>query len=422
MSYGYGYGFTIQRRRSARPLRFAAQAQRISALGVPIAVTSSRRAIQFERNFVIASGNYKRLRLLILNWGWSGSSEIGCPNPLYIDKIAIQNSARTVTSPLTISGGRTGTVPAGALEFAVDDMLPSLLSVSEYAETSLLRIRGFAHLASDSDVFMGVGVESTNFTAYTYNPDTTTPVVDVDANGALSGTGLTGSVYMPAMVLVGEPVSGDPVVVAALGDSIGYSQNDTSSAASGLGFIFRGCVDADRVSNPRACLNLSYSGRTSGQLLAASRSLAMLKYANTLITQPGTNDVVLAVAAATTQANLSAIWAAARAAGIRKIAHAQTMAYCTSSNSFVDAPGQTPVARWGAGQEAATLRAWVASRVGSEIDAVIAMDSTCDPGDRTKWITTGVANQTVNADGLHPNTYTHVIAGTETRGVLATFD
>ncbi|QGZ56769.1 SGNH/GDSL hydrolase family protein [Paraburkholderia acidiphila] len=175
------------------------------------------------------------------------------------------------------------------------------------------------------------------------------------------GTG--GSAQIGISGLRGAPLIAS-TSVAGVGDSIMRGQGDSvdgSSTFSDFGPLYYAC--GGFAANALPWSNCAIVGETAAQFgtIPTPRRQMYLKYADVIPMMYGTNDVGYtsgAISLANLQATLIKAWWAANGLGAKVIA-CTLLPRSTSTNGYIDVPGQTPVAGWGPGSVVALNNAWM---------------------------------------------------------------
>lgn len=213
--------------------------------------------------------------------------------------------------------------------------------------------------------------------------------------------------FSPVAVL-GIPERRTPAIWAG-GDSILYGslETPTGDGNGNFGFFARGTFSANGHAIPLMKMTrdqdqAQYSG--ADQRWAPQR-YALMEYCTDCVTNWGTNDLVTgAQTNAQLQASLTHCWSYAKALGLRTW-HILILPRTTSSNSFANAAGQTPVSGFETGgAKRDVMNAWALSQVGTLLDGVIDMNAVYeDPAAPGKWRT----DAGYTTDGTHPTTFGH---------------
>lgn len=234
----------------------------------------------------------------------------------------------------------------------------------------------------------------------------------ISATGALTipGGGTSANFCRPQpAVILGIPKDPIPAVLV-LGDSIAEGTGDAvASARGGSGFIRRGLEMVNGYSMPwhfQAVPGLSLDG---SNLSLSPMTRDTWKYCTHAILQLGINNLsgseTLSSMQTKTTALLNELKRTIGPYGKPLHVSVTTMTpRTTSSNSFTDAAGQTVATSYfTSGGIRDQYNSWLLSLVGGNlVDNVIDLrEATQDPGDHTKWFTTGASNFPTS-DGTHP--------------------
>jgi hypothetical protein len=304
-----------------------------------------------------------------------------------------------ITKMATFGGSPLGTIVAGTPIYFSDTTALTIPPYTEYFERSGLIVPSGAQYMLGGVSFPGIG-EACYLS--------TSGVSQVNATGALvlpSGGVLSGS-HGGAVFTTSTGVKTTKAALV-LGDSLFSAKgfDNTGDGHGNIGFIKPALWAA--AGGPYPFADYARSSGDAAGYAASTGWRSSLDYVDVMICDLGTNDLNQAAAGnytlANIQANLMTIWAAAKAKGVK--VHQMIIWPRTTStgNTFTDAAGQTPRARFGVGQDRDLLNAWIRSMVGTLIDGVIDLLATVeDQGVPGVWKTTGVANATT-IDGTHPS-------------------
>lgn len=246
--------------------------------------------------------------------------------------------------------------------------------------------------------------------------DATLGADQINVAGALTTAGgNTGVLGFPPAAIIGEYALGDvglPAVVWT-GNSItdlhsGLTQHNYFSSASGN--------DGNFVEQALRTRTYPYSKMAiaSGQMLRGWQADAtlqkyVLKFASHWIIEDATNELQVPLTAATLYGYERGMIQDALVRGVRRIIATTTTPRTGSTNSWIDAAGQSTSGSFVNGGARDLLSALRRSGIGSatgydqvsEVSAAVE-----DAGDHTIWKTTGVAN-VPTTDGLHPTNAWH---------------
>lgn len=243
-------------------------------------------------------------------------------------------------------------------------------------------------------------------------------VSQVAATGTMTtpSGGTTANSGSPPFLIIGVPASPIPSVVF-IGDSIATGKGDTAASAFGsLGYISRGLEAVNGHTVPSQKISVGSDSYVFNTIQKAPRKRNIIQYATHVIIQLGTNDVASAVTLATIQGQLNQLMTDIKSmtgpyGKAPKIAVCCLLPETTSTDTWMTAANQTPVAGFTSGGVRDTYNTWIKSIVGAGlIDAVIDANVYVeDQGNLNKWITTGAANYPTT-DGVHPSTATAILA------------
>jgi lysophospholipase L1-like esterase len=224
-----------------------------------------------------------------------------------------------------------------------------------------------------------------------------------NATGAMTGS--TVAFGFAPLAVVGRPAT-RKVSIALIGDSIadGVSYDvSTGDGNANVGSFARAFYASDI---PFVKITRG-SMRTIGFTPTnAPRAWEIIPYCSHVVFQAGTNDLGQAASGDYTleaiQARYNEIWAAARAMG-KKVIQVKIFPRTTSTDSWATAINQTPLSRFGVGQDRDILNAWFDSELAAgRLDGVWDLNTIYEDGTSGKWVTNGT-NFFATSDGTHPS-------------------
>jgi len=266
----------------------------------------------------------------------------------------------------------------------------------------------------------GVTVASGNFwptATYFYSSssdgliESTSAASQIANTGALSvpsgGAVAPSSTGFPALAILGTPKSKIRSAII-IGDSISIGVADTSAGDGNgnVGFISRSLA-ANAIPYTRL-------GRTGEYLQGEAGAPGILRrfyarHATVAVTNGGTNDLTASRTASAVETDLTTLWTALKARGI-KVYHVLLPPHTTSTDAWATPGNQTYATGYAPGGARDQINAWVKSQVGILIDGYFDpapyVEDAANPG---KWAspasaaaayTPGVA---LTTDGLHLN-------------------
>lgn len=315
---------------------------------------------------------------------------VRAPNPFTLTA-ALEYAG--VTTPLTFQGASSLLLGSSSGLTISDPVNPGIRAGGTFfVRTGITLTAGFQIMVGFQPLTTVVeGVLSTNATSQVNNT----------GDLVLGASGVANWGYGP-MFTLGRT---NPVRPAAfiLGDSI----VDTPQDANGnQGFITWGL---QATTNPVPYTRISH-GAVALYMVTPSAAPALFvtpNFTTHLICELAVNDLSAANVDPTTlpdiEANALSIYAAAKANGL-KVYQTLITPHTSSTDNWMTASNQTPVARFGVGQDRDTFNAWIKARVSdATIDGFIDVNSIVeDPVNPGKWLTNGTPNYPT-ADGLHPS-------------------
>lgn len=419
-SYAEGSGYIS-------PLRFASAYSQIATAFDTMSGTRTHMIQRFP--IVIGSGNLKTIAADFYNAAVDTQATILSGNPYTIEKAAIESPVLGISKPLTFGGARSLLVADGSSNILSDELDCSAFGLSKFTRGEKYWVR-FELSVTAVGLKFPRGQLSNSFwptgtAGYYFDPSITTPS-PVDGVGALTYTGTAPSTLpIPwAPVIVGRYFDSDPETWIFVGDSIVNGATDTTVTNGVMGFTRRSMWDADGVSNPVSHFNAGKPGGQANAWTTTNSPLvkAYFKYARFGLEEYGTNTF-----AAGPSGNLSfgksqsqAIWVAMKAAGIEKVVRTYLLPRTDSTDLWATETNQSGFGggtNWTAAGDVATFNAWLDTRIGTELDYVIHMNS-IRGADPYKWKTDGTANYATD-DGTHPKAATYILMANELRAVRA---
>ena len=389
------------------PLRIAEVQGRL-----PNAVASSagRNAQAFRWPYVIGT-TLKDIVLSLNNFYLGISNEINTGNAITVVEMSLE-APNGVVVPVTFAGVRSKTLANGDYNVQADLIPASAFGLSTIARGGICWVKGIVSVPVAGNAFpynsvMPVGDYANSQSGF-YDTAVTTPSsTDVAGVYTATGTAFTASSFGFRPIMLGHPVNdGDSFI--AVGDSIGQSSNDLSSAGiCGRAFIQRALGNYGV--SPRPCMNFCIASARTTLMTGGTKWRAFIPYARKAIDEFGTNDVDEGASVATIKTRFATLWGILSAAGINKIYRTELMCKTTSTDNWATTANQTVVARWGADEEADQLNAWFLTKVtDGTLKALCTTQDVKDPVNPFKWRCDDVATaRYCVSDGLHPNEIGH---------------
>ena len=370
----------------------------------------------------IGSSDAASLTLSFKNWYILGSSVINNANTVDIVACSVQYNG--VSVPAYFSGSRSITLAVDANDIQAATLYPSDFGVTSFPRGARLWVKMKASVANTTHTFpTSLKLTSGGLQSYYYTPAATT-MSDVDALGQFAYTGTAPQSRQNVMSpwALGTFVSGDPIVRLHHGDSISQSLYDTGTNLYGDGWFQRSLSQAD-YSLPEAGMNFSVSGTQMVAAYIDARIMAYYKYANRGSFMYGANDFGTSgtgTPLAVMQGRVNTVCANMKTAPSRitKIIGGYVLPRATSTDLWVTEANQTvSSAEWDVGGITDQYNSWLASKVGTTLDAVHVFQAVRGIS-FYKWKTTGAANA-VCFDFVHPNAGGHPLMAENARSVYS---
>lgn len=352
-----------------------------------------------------------------------------------IGKFAIENAAASLSIPITFSGSRPKVLAAGDYEALTDEIK---IPPGFVGRDGLIFIR-FTGTAATTGLtpirrFMQIGTTTMAAVSWIYDP--VNDIDQVDGTGALTKpTGavaptLADACFGPSYIL-GRQIGNKVPSIICVGDSIVTQNDDTfnpNPVACGLAFVGRAqnsnpvngsaiskLIPIAKTSIASATIHstFNFAGTPSAKMLYA------LKYADCMIQELATNDVGQTFA--TTYAEVQALWALGRAAGITKIIQNYLFPRTGGTWHATDGSDQTYTGYQAPGGKHDLLnQQYDADLAAGNIHAIVKHTGIRHPNDFFKWISPSPTEigSDATADGVHPYRRTHVPSAIELRTAM----
>lgn len=282
-------------------LRFASPYNRISGTSVTMGA-GKQTAVTTTELLTTGTGGLKSLRLRFENLVWAQSSIIGPGNAAnFTEGYLVCNG---VSKPILFSGAATAIFSDGGFDYLSDPFLPTDFGLTEFPSGIDTAARWTITCPASGKLPFKAYNDNGNRGFY-YDPAVTTitnlPAPVTTASISYSGAAPNLS-YGGSCQLVGEYTTGDPRVVARLGDSFEERGPLTSATLNA----------ALRTPTLSSC-QIGHSGSESTLVTTAPEiAKSLLKYANVVNEEFGTNSVNLSRSLATMQQNSLDVWALIR--------------------------------------------------------------------------------------------------------------
>jgi len=240
----------------------------------------------------------------------------------------------------------------------------------------------------------------------------------IESTSAVSQIGNTGDLTVPsggtvassntgfsALAILGVPRAKTRSAII-IGDSISVGVADNGDGNGNYGFISRALV-ANQIP-------FSKLGRQSEMVQGEAGVNGILRrlytrYATIAVTNGGTNDLLAGRSAVQIQADLTTLWRALKARGV-KVYHVLLFPRTTSSDAWATPGNQAFMSGYAPGSTRDQVNAWVKAQVGILIDGYFDpsayIEDAANPG---KWASPASAalqnapSVALTTDGTHPN-------------------
>ncbi|MDD3275793.1 MAG: hypothetical protein PHP93_01940 [Kiritimatiellales bacterium] len=375
-------------------------------------------------------GPVDEMQIGFMNWRYSYDNEISNPNDTTIEYAWLERESTRQIIPLTFSGSRQLVMPANATNsyFATDVVDSSVWTNGAPAQDEVFWVNVIGSFPPNGTVCLGSPATWSGAKFMLYDPTNTayessnTP----DTNGALpyvSGQ-ITRYFGLP-LAFMGRYSEPGHLSVIGLGDSIinGYGDPvSTLPCIAGFGFFERAAVD-ENGENTIATFNVSRGGATSWIWTSSVHMPGLLKLANVIVEEFGTNDINSGGTGNTTDliARLEGIWSLARSNGVQHVLRTLLLPRTTSTDDWTTFEGQTPNPGWGAGEKSDLMNAYFRAAVSNgTIDAVVnTLDPVSDPADVHYWLPDETIDS-ITTDGTHAGSVGNAAMGIALRAALLT--
>lgn len=373
--------------------------------------------------YVIGSGDVSGIKFSDIGWTRTTSTTVDFTNPITIDAAVIHDTINY--APVYKGGSRTWTITGGDNDSQCDLILPSALGLSKFTLGATYWWKARITLAvAGHNVPFANGRHTgsrTNSQAWWVNPAATF-VSTVDAPGHFTYTGTAPdartNTYCP--IMLGNFVTGDPMTVFGVGDSIHQGQGDSTGVLNGFGIFQRAMHDDNTVVRQLASINFNRIGGASSGFNGATndRCAYWATYCNTGVLQHGTNDFGTngtGLAIATMLNSNRTTYTKVRGYGVQKIVQVKIGPRTSSTDSFATETNQTATgAGWVSGGDTDLYNTALNSELGVYVDA-LAPAAAGRGTDPFKWSVPGSTT-----DGTHPSATIHAARAAELRAILDT--
>jgi len=393
---------------------------------------ASSNEIYIRWPFTFGSGDWSDIRFSDMGWQRGGSNTTNISNSITIVSMAVENGVNTV--PVTKGGSRTWVITAGLNDSQTDSITAASLGLAKFDRGTTVWLKAKLSLASTGLKLAQMDLRNTSAMAgtqvYWTNSANDTVVSSVDAVGTFSYTGTTPllptSSWCP--IMLGTPIGNPDPIVYGYGDSIGAGVGDDSANPIAYGFFNRALIGDGSPSRILAGCNFCRSSTTAQSFNTATsdRLAYWSKYATYAVDEYGTNDFTATgnfTSLATMTTLVRAIWTKLKGYGVQKIIRTKLLPRTSSTDGWKYEINQTVTgAGWDVGGDAILFNAAMDGEVGTNINAVCAMNGTRGVNNPLLWIqdtyvgtpTTGYAT----IDGLHPAKPMHIVMATDLRATI----
>lgn len=385
-----------------RPPQFVATGGWVPS-AVTLATSSSTSTRHDRTRHRIGAGGFRDLQVVWGNYYLNIGSEVDIPA---VDDVQASILMNGVLKRLTFSGSNNASMTAGQALLISDKVTPEdfgLTAATSAGQNFYITARFQVTAPAAHRDFNPIGVrtdpvgEPVGSIRGMLTADT--------VNQVMTGVALTGGNVrlVPPLAIIGHTQT-PSISLLATGDSLMIGQNDTGWAASdgsnGGGWLARACY-----SSQVPYCNVGKSGTSSGSFTGANiaKRALLFPYASHVINNFGANDLGAGGTATALVNNLRTnIWQYFSAMpNIQRVEQVLVIPRTTSTNSWINAAGQTELANYVTHRNAAN--AAIIANVGSDgLDAVIDFNTAAveDPLNLGKWATNGTTLWATN-DGIH---------------------
>lgn len=349
-------------------LRFASPYNRVSGTSVTTGA-GKQTAVTTAELLTIGSGSFKSLRLRFENLIWGISTIIGPGNVASFT--AGYFVCNGISKPILFGGAATAEFPDGAYDILCDPFYPVDFGLVEFPSGTATAARWTVVSPLGGKLPFKAYCDTGN-RGFVYDPAVTTitnlPAAITTASISTSGVAPAAN-YGGSCQLVGEFVSGDPRTLVRLGDS--FEERGTLVSAT-----LNAALRAPTVSG----CQVGHAGSES-TLVTANPDItgSLLKYANVVHEEFGTNSVNLNRSLAVMQQNALDTWSLIRSSQSTnpmatpvKIFRPRLLTVTTGV--FTTVIGQITSARWGRGELAEQFWTWLQTQVGQPLGVTMAYD------------------------------------------------
>jgi hypothetical protein len=313
--------------------------------------------------------------------------------------------ASTVTVRATFGGQNIGTIVDGIAEYVSDPILPSSFGLTSFPAGTTFYYR--------SRRIVGLGLKHAKHGASGATGENTF-YCDGSAASQLMGTGVmakqtggaTALAELGPTAIIGRPKGIPDFSVLLVGDSIMDGNNDNSidgDGSAGGGWSARGLWSVSGRTVP--FIKCSVGGSLAQHFADGfTKRSVYFKYCTHAVCNYGTNDLVAGRSATQVLADLQVIWASLKTSRIRHVEQTLIFPRVTSSNSYVDAAGQTTLSGFDlGGTKRDPLNASIIAAVGANgLDNYLDLNgAVADPAALDKWVSNGTTTF-ATSDGTHP--------------------
>ncbi len=406
----------------------APQSLRVAAFNNGLADTL-QGPLGIDRHYVrwsyrIGSGNFADLRFAVNGWYLSAKGAVDTPAAYTIVKASLENSAGTISVPVTFGGNRSVTVNVGANDLQSDAILPGAFGLTKFSRGEYYWLKMEVEVAPGkvTPAFSGRRTDSMTGSQSLFSNSALTSVSDVDALGAFSVSG-TKPVSRPtglSPILLGHFESGDPATWFGAGDSNFLGKGDKATPMEGLGLFQRALLGDQTDGQVLAGLTAASPGLKMENFGVNPRTLHWIQYTRYYASGLGRNDFGANPKPGrlpTVKWAANSYWSQAYSNGALIVIQTTLCPRTKSTDKFATEASQTPTgAAWAAGGEVAQYNVWLNTIVGIYMDGVIALNS-CHGVDPTRWPANGTAKY-ATANGTDPSALLHAQLGAELRAVM----
>ncbi len=348
-----------------------------------------RRLLTYHR-VKIGSGDRKSLTLVLENQFYdvstAGMPPVANANSMLVTGLRMQRSTGGTIVQLTRGGVGAGSLTLAATDFDIklDDVSPGQFGLSSFALDSEYFVQVEVEVDYNQFFVVREGADIFGTEGYVYDPaiNTWNTALTNQPSAPAWSVGNSSTVQQVigyGVIVVGKFVSGDPVTIAAFGDSIWANGNGGLGTASYIGKLFldqkiAGCI-------------IGRVGGSTTSMQSGARSMYLTKYGNTGAEEYNTNSSGETLAQL--QARSQTAWSLIRGAAIASprnhkfnILRPYLLLACSTNKA-------TSTVFWNAGGKPELYNEWLETQEGLSNGPDIVFDPSIGPAGTIRRSLTG---------------------------------